>query len=92
MLALLLVQAIATPQSAQQRDCPERSRSAEDGEIVVCARTDRNERYRLHPLPERYVERRQVRLRLPGGGTVEPHVDQGRLGDPQIKATLKIPF
>lgn len=63
-----------------------------DGDIVVCGRQDRGETYRLRPLPERYVEDQRLRLTLPGGGTITPHADQGRLGDLQAKVTLKIPF
>ncbi|CAN5343524.1 hypothetical protein BH10PSE15_BH10PSE15_04630 [soil metagenome] len=68
--------------------CP----SDADGDIVVCGKPDQQESYRLRPLPERYVQDRQVRLKLPGGGTITPHADQGRLGDLQAKVTLRIPF
>ena len=63
-----------------------------NGDIVVCGRQDRDESYRLRPLPERYVQNQRLRLTLPGGGTITPHADQGRLGEVQAKVTLKIPF
>ncbi|SDA25765.1 hypothetical protein SAMN03159340_01924 [Sphingomonas sp. NFR15] len=76
------------PAAGQPAPCP----TDTNGDIVVCGRQDRDESFRLRPLPERYVEDRQFRLKLPGGSTVSPHADQGRLGDPQAKVTLKIPF
>ena len=63
-----------------------------NGDIVVCGRQGRDESYRLRPLPEQYVEDRQFRLKLPGGSTISPHAEQGRLGEVQAKVTLKIPF
>lgn len=61
-------------------------------DIVVCARPDAQETYRLRTVPDHTVEDRQFRLRLPGGGEITPHTDQGRFGDLQAKVTVKVPF
>jgi hypothetical protein len=63
-----------------------------DGDVVVCGRPDSQESYRLRAVPERFVKDAQFRIKLPGGSTVTPHADQGRMGDLQAKVTLKVPF
>ncbi|WP_242148570.1 hypothetical protein [Sphingomonas sp. BAUL-RG-20F-R05-02] len=68
--------------------CP----SDANGDIVVCGRVDAQETYRLRALPERFVKDPRFRINLPGGSTITPHIDQGRLGDAQAKVTLKVPF
>lgn len=93
MIALLLVQTTVSPLQTPPRDCPVQASQSEDGgEIVVCADRDSDERYRLRPIPPRYVESREIGIGIPGVGRLEPRVEQGRLGDPQIKMTLKIPY
>lgn len=68
--------------------CPRDSR----GDIVVCGSTDRNEQYRLRPLPERYADPQRVGWKLPGKATLAPAIEQGRLGDGRIMLNLAIPF
>jgi len=63
-----------------------------DGDVVVCGRPNAQDTYRLHGMPDARGEDRQFRLKLPGGSTITPHADQGRMGDLQAKVTLKVPF
>jgi hypothetical protein len=81
--------AAPTPRtSALPPPCP----TDTDGDVVVCGRPDSQESYRLRAVPERFVKDPQFRIRLPGGSTITPHAEQGRLGDLQAKVTLKVPF
>ena len=96
MLGLMAMFLQAAPGSADPPPLPT-GRSAPcqpdaNGDIVVCGRQDRDEAYRLRPLPERYVKDQQLRLTLPGGGTITPHADRGQRGEVQAKVTLKVPF
>ncbi len=63
-----------------------------NGDIVVCGSTDANERYRLRPLPERYVDEQRLQMKLGGNATLGSEIQQGRLGDGQVMLTLKVPF
>jgi hypothetical protein len=91
----LLLQAATTPEAAPPArtsvlpaPCP----TQPSGDIVVCGRPDAQESYRLRAVPERFVKDPQFRITLPGGSTITPHADQGRMGDLQAKVTLKVPF
>ncbi len=69
--------------------CPRDSR----GDIVVCGSTDKNEQYRLRPLPERYEDPNRVIMMLPGNAKLMPEIQRGRTyGEGQVALTYKIPF
>ena len=72
----------------QDRSCPKDA----DGAIIVCGSPDKNERHRLRPLPEDYVDENRVMARLPGNATIAPGFHQGRFGEGQLLVTLSIPF
>ena len=77
----------ASPAPVISSSCP----GDADGDIVVCGSIDQNEQYRLRPLPEKYVEQPVLQQHF-GNAVLAPSVEQGRLGDAQIRLNLAIPF
>ena len=75
--------------------CP--ARTEEDGDIVVCGRTEPQEQFRLRPLTQRYdpVGGPGTGFRVGGGqGNVYAEGQQSPDGKPdkRIMVTLKFPF
>ncbi len=78
-----------SPRSVAPTRCPRDAK----GDIVVCGSTDRNEQYRLRPLPERYQDPNRAIVALPGNAKLMPEIQQGRrFGEGQVALSLKIPF
>ena len=79
---------VVLPGAGRER-CPV---AGQTDEIVVCGSADHDEQLRLRPLPEKYVDRREARVALPGNTSVRAHAAQGRLGDAQAVITFTVPF
>lgn len=60
-------------------------------DIVVCGARDVKQPERLKPVPEKYVEG-PLTFALPGGASVAPRAEQGRLNDSRAMIKLTIPF
>lgn len=91
-MAMLLQAATPPPPDTRTTALPAPCPADTNGDVVVCGRPDEQETYRLRALPDRYGQDRNVRITLPGGSTITPHADQGRLGDVEAKVTLRVPF
>ena len=103
MLPMLLIVQSAPPPSPAAPETPPpavdqrplviaKCAATTDDEITVCGSKAQNEAYRLRPLPDKYVVDRSARIKLAGGGSIAATGEARRLGDNQIKLTLKLPF
>ncbi|PTS81117.1 hypothetical protein DBR17_10060 [Sphingomonas sp. HMWF008] len=106
VLLLALAQAAVPAPTAAPRvsvDLPQAWRPAGCGastgtDIVVCGARDAAERYRVHPLPEKYTEPDDIGIGfdLGKGARGDVHVEQGTLINgvttKRAMVTIKMPF
>jgi hypothetical protein len=81
------------PKGAEVRACD----AGPANEVVVCARREADEPYRLKPIEDARFAPRPVRAEanIPGGGKIKAHGEQGSVGgftSPRAMVTLSWPF
>lgn len=83
LFALLLIQDAPPPD--REPDCAAPRRD----EIIVCRNRD-DERFRLRPLPDKYVRSDRAEVNV-AGGKAAVEAEQGRY-DPRIMVRFRLPF